>query len=100
MFRNVLRMKSLDNLNDCSLPDDGRVYDGEYSEECVQDVQAVQDASLPECEPKHDGVEAKEPRHSAAETGQRLACGCAVCGVRVGVVGDDAGQEEQSRPQQ
>ena len=86
----MLRMKSLN---------DGGAFEDhvEYSEECVEDVQ---DASLPECEPEHDGVEAEEPRHGAAETGQRLARGCAVCGVRVGVVGDDAGQEEQARPQQ
>ena len=89
-------MKSLDDLNDGGGVED-HVEFVEYSEECVEDVK---DASLPECEPEHDGVEAEEPGHRAAEAGQRLARGCSVCGVRVGVVGDDAGQQEQTRPQQ
>lgn len=62
----------------------------EYSEEDVEEV------SLPECEPDHDGVEAEEPSHGATEAGQRLARRSSVCGVRVGVVGDDTGQQEQT----
>ena len=88
-------LKSLDEVNDVSFPDDGGVEEHvEYSEECVQDT------SLPECEAEHNSVEAEETGHSAAETGQRLARGCPVCGVRVGVVGYNAGQQEQARPQQ
>ena len=63
-------------------------------------ILSVEDSSLPECEPDHDGVEAEEPSHGATEAGQRLARRSSICGVRVGVVGDDAGQQEQTRAQQ
>ena len=58
------------------------------------------DDSLPQGEPEHDGVEGEEAGHGAAEDGQHLASRGAVCGVRVGAVGDHAGQQEQPRPQQ
>jgi len=72
--------------------------DVEFVEESVKE--SVESESLPEGESQHDGVDGEEAGHGAAEARQHLSRRGAVCGVRVGAVGDHAGQQKQPRPQQ
>jgi len=69
-----------------------------FVEESVKED--VESESLSKGEPEHDGVDGEEASHGAAEARQHLSCRGAVCRMRVGAVGDHAGQQEEARPQQ